>query len=456
MKIKKIIILILLLLTPLKIKAEEIEATIKINNELKETNNQNITFTYELTDLEGNIIQTKESKEKEVLFDTIKFTEEDENKIYYYIIKQKELNKEQIEYDKEPIYVGIEITKEENILKANVSYIKPSNYLKQEPRPFHAKEEELTGEAYAEYDKDTQTLTFFRDEPGKYTNYQVIGNKAYFTGIEEENSDLYQWHIPEPNEYYFKEIKKIITKDPIKPKNIMYMFQELENVTEVDISKLDTSEITDLTRFFSNAKNLKELDISTMDTSNVTNMSYMFNGSGIEKLDFTLWDMSKVEDRHVESALTNMPNLKYLDISNWGPIDSSAELANLQCLEVAKLGNRYKFSRTRLARGGDKEFYFLKLEDKRLYNVTDITIPYNIEVGTIGGTYIRAACTKEASFINKYIERNEINNQNTNTQNKEKELINPQTGTLLKILIITSITITSIIIILKTKKKVDN
>ena len=185
MNIKKLLLLIILLLIPTKIKAEEIEAIIKINNDINEIKEN---FYFELTDIEGKKIQTIESKEKEIKFNPLKFTEEDIDKTFYYKIIQINKNNINIKYDEEPIYVGIEITKKEETLNANVAYVKLSNYKKQTAKPFHISEKDLEKEAYAEYDTSTKTLTFFRDEKNKYTDNQIIGDKIYFTDIENNSN----------------------------------------------------------------------------------------------------------------------------------------------------------------------------------------------------------------------------------------------------------------------------
>ena len=444
MNIKKLLLLIILLLIPTKIKAEEIEAIIKINNDINEIKEN---FYFELTDIEGKKIQTIESKEKEIKFNPLKFTEEDIDKTFYYKIIQINKNNINIKYDEEPIYVGIEITKEEETLNANVAYVKLSNYKKQTAKPFYISEKDLEKEAYAEYDTSTKTLTFFRDEKNKYTDNQIIGDKIYYTGIENINIRN-QWNNNITNEVYNYEIKKIVTKDPIKPKKINNLFGYLQELEEIDISKMDTSELTNLSYFLEEANKLKTVDISTMDTSNVTDMKRIFRNSKIEILDFTLWNMDKTGINVMESV-SKMPNLKYLDISNWGPIDSSAEFADLPCLEVVKLGNRFKFSRSTL---GEGDYQFLRLEDNKVIKSEELEIPSTVEIGNIAGTYIRPSCTKEASFKNVYQEAKKEEEAKNNSEPKEEKIINPPTGTFIKLLLIGTISLISIINIFKTKK----
>ena len=72
--------------------------------------------------------------------------------------------------------------------------------------------------------------------------------------------------------------------------SLSYCFYAIKNITNVplDLSQLDTSNITDMSYMFSNSS--MDFDAS-FNTSNVTDMSHMFESSGALKLDcssFTL------------------------------------------------------------------------------------------------------------------------------------------------------------------------
>ena len=63
----------------------------------------------------------------------------------------------------------------------------------------------------------------------------------------------------------------------------------------VDLSNLDTSNVTDMSRMFWGCYNLTELDVSSFDTSNVTDMSGMFWGCrNLTALDVSSFDTSNV------------------------------------------------------------------------------------------------------------------------------------------------------------------
>lgn len=57
-----------------------------------------------------------------------------------------------------------------------------------------------------------------------------------------------------------------------------YMFRFCENLTSIDLSGWNTSNVTDMSAMFNLCTSLTTLDLSHFDTSNVTNMTGMFAG----------------------------------------------------------------------------------------------------------------------------------------------------------------------------------
>ena len=50
------------------------------------------------------------------------------------------------------------------------------------------------------------------------------------------------------------------------------MFSECSNLTNLDVSNFNTSNVTSMSEMFSGCSNLTNLDVSNFNTSNVTNM----------------------------------------------------------------------------------------------------------------------------------------------------------------------------------------
>ena len=75
------------------------------------------------------------------------------------------------------------------------------------------------------------------------------------------------------------------------------MFAECASLTSLDLTPLDTSNVTTMSMMFYNCNGLTSLNLSSLDTSKVTNMSGIFSGcSKLTNIDLTPLDTSKVTD----------------------------------------------------------------------------------------------------------------------------------------------------------------
>ncbi|MCD2237537.1 BspA family leucine-rich repeat surface protein [Listeria monocytogenes] len=94
------------------------------------------------------------------------------------------------------------------------------------------------------------------------------------------------------------------------------MFQRSELLRELDVSNFDTSSVTNMWIMFDGCASLEKLDVSNFDTSSVTNMSVMFNDcASLEELDVSNFDTSSVTD--MSYMFQNCASLKELDVSNF-------------------------------------------------------------------------------------------------------------------------------------------
>ena len=81
----------------------------------------------------------------------------------------------------------------------------------------------------------------------------------------------------------------------IANESMIHYFAIFEKMTSIDLSALDTSEVTDMRNMFKYNESLTSLDVSNFDTSNVTNMSSMFSYcSSLTSLDASKFDTSQV------------------------------------------------------------------------------------------------------------------------------------------------------------------
>ena len=94
------------------------------------------------------------------------------------------------------------------------------------------------------------------------------------------------------------------------------MFAYLDNVSSLDLSGLDTSNMTSMSRMFNNSTSLKNIDVSGFDTSKVTTMNSMFSScKSLESLDLSNFNTSKVTT--MNSMFMSCTNLISLNLSSF-------------------------------------------------------------------------------------------------------------------------------------------
>ena len=103
--------------------------------------------------------------------------------------------------------------------------------------------------------------------------------------------------------------------------NTSKMFWYCKNLTSVDLTGSDFSDVTDMSHMFENCPNLKEVKWSSnLDTSKVTAMRRMYYGdSALEKLDLSNFNTAKVID--MCSMFEGCSNLRELNLT--GKVNTS-------------------------------------------------------------------------------------------------------------------------------------
>ena len=414
-------------------------------------------FKYKILDLDNNVLdETTNDEEGKIVFHcfTAKTENREESYEIYKIIMEEDKSIP-FEYDPSIIYFSVKSRWTNNLYDPVIAYYKddgnpsPEKYNETYKRKiFHATEEELQGQAYAVLDSSLGVLTFFRDEVGKYNDKQIVGDKTYYTGFEEgeDYSGFGRWS-------YSDSVKKIVFQDAIKPKSIKNWFSYLYALEEADISKLDTSLISNLDSFFQNCPKLKSLDISTLDTTNVTSIWKMLYMVDLQYIDLTVWNLNQDLTRmQMSESLSRNPNLRYLNISNLGDWTSSAELGGLPCLEYLVINDKYTFGNTN-GPGYDNSFsmiengyYYSPVKNKK-YTAQEIRNNLYNHSEEMAGYYIRPMCMTNASFVSQYRKIDEEN------KNEDGIIKNPETGEKFYVF---AIIIGIGLVVCFSKKKLDN
>ena len=150
----------------------------------------------------------------------------------------------------------------------------------------------------------------FSNKPGSYTLAEFLDTSKIDTSKVKNMSNL----------FFLSKIKEINldTWDTSNVTNMSLMFDSSE-AEKLNISNLNTKNVRSMNGMFSNlsTSGFKDLDLSKWDTSNVTDISRMFTlNYSTEKINVSNWDTSKITK--MEDAFSGAHNLKEIKgIENW-------------------------------------------------------------------------------------------------------------------------------------------
>ena len=136
-----------------------------------------------------------------------------------------------------------------------------------------------------------------------------------------DNGELEIWVLCDevPWYNYRNSITSAKVAGKIATQTTALMFNDCPKLASLDLSGLDTSDVTNMSNMFSYCWSLTSLDLSPLDTSNVTNMRGMFSEcSSLASLDLSPLDTSNVTD--MSSMLRGCSRISSFDLS---PLDTS-------------------------------------------------------------------------------------------------------------------------------------
>ena len=105
------------------------------------------------------------------------------------------------------------------------------------------------------------------------------------------------------------------TFDTSSVTNMAAMFSSCTNLTKLNLSNFDTVKVTNMTAMFAGCSNLTTIDLSSFDTRNVTNMYAMFQAcSSLTTLDLSNWNLNSVTN--IQAMFSSCSSLRSVDLSN--------------------------------------------------------------------------------------------------------------------------------------------
>ena len=153
--------------------------------------------------------------------------------------------------------------------------------------------------------------TWKNPEYGEKTKAIGFSNKVY---LPENSSGLFSNMPGSVTLAEFLETNKIDTSK-VKDMSSLFLYSSLK---EINLDSWDTSSVTNMSGMFLCSSAVEKLNISNLNTKNVKSMNGMFSnleGSGFKNLDLSKWDTSSLTD------IRRMFTLNYvtekINVSNW-------------------------------------------------------------------------------------------------------------------------------------------
>ena len=135
------------------------------------------------------------------------------------------------------------------------------------------------------------------------------GNKGRVLSTDDSPYPIYVWDLD--TDWVYGSEADIIYLNP-DSSNMLSM----TNFNSIDLSGVDTSKVTNMSKMFAFSAYVRTLDISNFNTSNVTDMSSMFEDFGVQNLDLRNFNTSKVTN--MSKMFKNQYSyLKSVDLSSF-------------------------------------------------------------------------------------------------------------------------------------------
>ena len=163
---------------------------------------------------------------------------------------------------------------------------------------------------------------------------KVVNMRSFFNGVKATSLDISSLDTSNVTNmaymfYYTKNLSSIDLShlNTSKVTDMSGMFADT-GVTTLDLSKLKTSNVTNMFRMFYETQNLTNVNLSNLNTSKVTNMFQMFYASAIPSIDLNGLDTSSLEN--MGQMFANTHNLETVDLSplNLSNVTSAEVLLN--------------------------------------------------------------------------------------------------------------------------------
>lgn len=194
---------------------------------------------------------------------------------------------------------------------------------------------------YAHWIVDTKSTvlytdgTFIINEPASQRSANIAAHGAVTNEFNAWDGDTYDYvfssYTDRPWNSVRNSITRVIIGSNIAPTSTAYWFSQLNNCSSMDLSKLNTSNVTNMREMFFRCESLASVDVSSFNTSNVTDMYQMFgtaqNYGALTFLDLSSFDTSSVTN--MAGMFDYQGNLKTIFVSGTFIVTQVTASANM-------------------------------------------------------------------------------------------------------------------------------
>lgn len=173
----------------------------------------------------------------------------------------------------------------------------------------------------------TTSLILDADKPNNIQNISIIEDMFTTpAGVYVKNNELHLYNVKDGKliaKQDSSHLFEYIYIDKIDANNLdvsnvidgSYMFYGCANSTEINVSQWDVSKIKYFDKMFSNCKSLSFLDVNSWNMISGYSLNNMFAYSGITDIDLSKWNTSNISD--LSNLFFNCKRLKQIDLHTW-------------------------------------------------------------------------------------------------------------------------------------------
>ena len=160
------------------------------------------------------------------------------------------------------------------------------------------------------------------------------------------------------------------------------MFYNNENITELDFSNFDTSEVTEMDSMFRGCSSLTSINLNNINTKLVKTMSWMFSGC-VNLTSINLPNLRALNLIRIDYMFYNCKNLKILNLSNFTApsLTTIAELfyecKNLLSFDLSNFNSSLLSPLENILPVGCKKIIYIDLSNLNAPNITSMSSLFN-------------------------------------------------------------------------------